>query len=115
MSEPLKQSDKPWSEQYRIVAKQYVDAKAAAKILEETKTAEFSRRVNEVLEADKCPVNRAEAAVKGSDDWMNWLHEMVEARRKADLLSVQLTYIQMRFSEQQDKNATGRAEMKMTR
>ena len=100
----------PLSEQYRIIAKKYVEADAAASLLEETKTAMLAQWMAE--EGDM-PVSRAEMLVKASDKWMDYIVEMIEARNKAALLKAQLEYIRMQFSEQQSKEATQRAEMKL--
>ena len=108
----IPESDRPISEQYRIVAKQWVDAHSAAHILEETKTATLSKLM---LDLGDMPVSRAEMIVKGSDVWRDHLHKMVEARRQADMLRVQLKYIEMRFAEWQASDATARAEMRMSR
>ena len=103
-------NSRPLSEQYRIIAKKYVEADAAASILEETKTAMLAQWMAE--EGDM-PVSRAEMLVKASDKWMDYIVDMIEARKKAALLKAQLEYIRMQFSEQQSKEATLRAEMKL--
>ena len=51
--------------------------------------------------------------VKASQEWHNYIVEMVGARKQAALLKAQLEYIRMQFSEQQSKEATHRAEMKL--
>jgi 23S rRNA maturation mini-RNase III len=98
------------SEQYRMIAKKYVEADAAASILEESKSAVLAQWM-----ADKgdMPVSRAEMIVKASQEWHNYIIEMVSARKQAALLKAQLEYIRMQFSEQQSKEATHRAEMKL--
>lgn len=103
-------SNLPLSEQYRLVAKKWVDADAAANILEETKSAVLSRMM--VSQGD-IPVSRAEMQVKSSQEWEDFLTNMVEARKTAALLKVQLEYIRMQFSEWQSAEATRRAEMKL--
>ena len=50
----------PLSEQYRIVAKSWVDADAAANLLEETKSAVLSRMM---LNLGDMPVSRDELLV----------------------------------------------------
>jgi ribosomal protein S8 len=100
----------PWSEQYRIVAKQFVDADAAASILEELKSATLAQLMTELGDM---PVSRAEMQVKADIEWSGYIEQMVEARRKANKLKVQLEYIRMRFSEQNSHEATKRAEMKL--
>jgi hypothetical protein len=100
----------PLSEQYRVVAKSWVDAEAAASLLEETKSAVLARMM---LAQGDMPVSRAEMNVKASDEWREFIQKMVEAREKAAFLKVKMEYIRMRASEQQSIEATKRAEMKL--
>jgi hypothetical protein len=103
-------NDIPLSEQYRVVAKAWVDADAAANLLEETKSAVLARMM---LNCGDMPVSRAEMQVKGSDDWRDFVTKMVEAREKAALLKVKLEYIRMKFHEWQSIEASRRAEMRL--
>jgi len=100
----------PLSEQFRLVAKRWVEADSAATLLEESKSAILAK-----LMADQgdMPVSRAEMNVKASEQWQDYIKDMVEAREKASLLKVQLEYIRMKFSEWQSYEATKRAEMKL--
>jgi hypothetical protein len=100
----------PWSEQYRIVAKQWVDADAAANFREEMKSAQLARLM--AKEGD-IPVSRAEMNVKASDEWGEFIEQTTDARHKATKLKVQLEYIRMKFMEWQSENATKRAEMRL--
>lgn len=100
----------PWSEQYRIVARKWVDADAAASLLEDTKSAFLSQRMQS--HADLA-VNKAEMIIKGSPQWADFVEKMVAARKQANLLKVQLEYLRMKFSEWQSENATKRAEMRL--
>lgn len=100
----------PWSEQYRIVAKQWVDANAAAEFREEMKSATLSRLM--VKQGD-VPVSRAEMNVKASDEWGEYLEQMTDARKSANLLKVQLEYLRMKFSEWQSHEATKRTEARL--
>lgn len=104
----------PWSEQFRIVAKQWCDADAAASLLEDSKSAFLSARIQEMIEKDpKIALNKAEATVKAADYWEDWIKGMVEARKKANLLKVQMEYLRMKFNEWQSENANKRAEMRL--
>ena len=103
-------ADKPLSEQYRIVAKKWVDADGAANMLEETKSAVLSKMM---VDLGDMPVSKAEMQVKASDAWREHITQMVEARSQASLLKVQMEYIRMRFMEWQSHAATRRAEMKL--
>jgi hypothetical protein len=98
------------SEQYRLVAKKWVDADAAANALEESKTAVLSERM---LALGDMPVSRAEMEIKGSPEWRGYLNAMVDARKQANLLKVQMEYIRMRHREQEGAEATKRAEMRL--
>jgi len=103
-------NNEPFSEQYRIVAKRWVEADAAARMLEETKTAvlaQMKSRLGEMTDA------KAEKIVKSSTEWNDFLQKMVNARTSANLAKVQLKYIEMKYFEWQGANATARAEMRM--
>ena len=98
------------SEQFRLVAKEWVEADAAANILEETKSAVLSQKMAALGDM---PVSRAELNVKASPDWTDHITKMVEARKSANLLKVRMEWLRMRFSELQSSEATRRAEMKL--
>ncbi len=100
----------PISEQYRLVAKRWVDAEAAASILEDTKSAFLSQRMAALGDM---AVSKAEMTVKASDEWKQFIGGMIEARKSANLLKVQLEYLRMRSGEWQSAEATRRAEMKL--
>lgn len=100
----------PWSEQYRIVSKQWVDADAAASILEDTKSAVMAERV---VALGDMAVNKAEATVKASPEWRQHVEAVVNARRAANRLKVQLEYLRMKFSEWQSHEATKRTEARL--
>lgn len=103
-------SNLPLSEQYRIVAKAYVDADSAASLLEETKSAVLARMM---LALGDMPVSRAEMQTKASAEWNEFVTNMVKAREKAAFLKVKLEYIRMKFNEQQSLEASKRAEMRL--
>jgi hypothetical protein len=104
----------PYSEQFRLVAKQWVDADAAATLLEDTKSAILSERMQMLIRGDPgLALNRAEATVKASNEWREWVSGMVDARKKANLLKVQLEYLRMKFNEWQSHEASKRAEMRL--
>lgn len=100
----------PWSEQFRLVSKQWVEAEAAASLLEDTKSAVLSERVQA---SGIKTVNRAEATVKASPEWRDHVTKIVSARRAANLLKVQMEYLRMKFNEWQSHEATKRSEMRL--
>ena len=103
-------SNQPLSEQYRLIAKQWVAADTVASLLEETKSAVLAKMMTR---EGNLPVSRAEMNVKASTAWQDFIESMVKARSEAALLKVQLEYVRMRFSEQQSEEASKRAEMRL--
>lgn len=103
-------NDLPLSEQYRIVAKKWVDADAGANLLEETKSAYLSKLM---ISMGDIAVSKAEMLAKGSAGWTDHITAMVKAREQASLFKVQMEYIRMKFHEWQSIEATRRAEMKL--
>jgi hypothetical protein len=104
------QANTPISEQYRLIAHQWVDAEAAAELLEATKSAYLAKRM---VALGDMPVSKAETIVKASDEWSDYLRKMIAAREKATGLKVQLEYLRMKHMEWQSENATRRAEMRL--
>jgi hypothetical protein len=106
--------NKPWSEQFRLAAVDWVKLEKAAKLWEETKSAELSQRMGELFKKDqKLPVTKAEATVKATEEWKTFIENMVDARAEANMAKVQMEYLRMKFSEWNSSEATKRAEMKL--
>lgn len=103
-------SNEPFSEQYRVVAKKWVEAEAAASILEDTKSAVLSQQM---IALGDIPVSKAEMQTKANPEWIDHVKKIVEARAKANLLKVQMDYLKMKAGEQASFEATRRAEMKL--
>ena len=108
----LPESDRPLSEQFRIVAKRWVDFDAAASLLEETKSAVLAQMM---AKQGDMPVSRAEMNVKASDEWTEHLAKMVAARRDANLAKVQMKYIEIKSMEWTSANANQRHEARLSR
>lgn len=102
--------DLPWSEQFRVTAKAWVELDRAATMLEETKSAVLSQRMAALGDI---PVSHAERSVKASPEWQDFIKSMVDARTQANLKKVQMEYQRMKFSEWQSDNANKRAEMRL--
>ncbi len=98
------------AEHYRLAGMEWVEADAAARILEETKTVIFSQMMSKHSDM---PVSRAEHLVRGSTEWHEWVHNMVEQRTKANAAKIELRYREMKFMEHQSHAATARAERRM--
>lgn len=107
-------SNLPLSEQYRLVALKFVDADAAAKILEELKTARLSEMIGDAMRQDATlAYNKAEGLVKSSRVWQDYITGMVNARKLANRLKLQLEYIRMKHSEWMSSEATTRVERRL--
>src|SRR6266704_1221125 len=107
-------SNYPISEQFRIVAKKWVEADEAASLMEETRTSVLSEMINNVISYDiSMPFNKAELAAKSSPEYKDFITAMVKLRSKANLLKVKLEFLRMRFSENQSREATARAESRL--
>lgn len=103
-------SNRPWSEQFRLVAKDWVEKDGAARLLEESKTptlAQHMKRHGDV------PAAHAERDVKASEEWSDYIKVMTDARTAANLAKVKMEYVRMKFSEWQSEEATKRAESRL--
>jgi hypothetical protein len=108
--------ERPISEQFRLVAKKYVEADSAARLLEEMKTTTLEQQKQDLIEAEgDMPDSHAERRVKSSPKWAEYIKSMVDARTDANLKKLQMEYLRMRFTEQQDANASARAEMRLVK
>lgn len=103
-------SNQPISEQYRVIAKAWVEADGVARLLEETKTAVLAQWVKS---HGDMAVNAAEREVKASPQWEEFIDKMVTARTQANLKKVQMEYIRMKAMEHQSMEATKRSEMRL--
>jgi len=103
-------SNMPVSEQFRVTAKHWVELDRAATMLEETKSAVLSQKMNALGDI---PVSHAERTVKASPEWSDFIKAMVDARTQANLKKVQMEYLRMKFQEWSSENANKRAEMRL--
>jgi len=112
----IPESEQPWPEKFRVVAKQWVEADAAASLMEELKTTTLAtKKAALIAKEGDMPDTKAERKVKAGADWNEYITTMCKLRKEANLLKMQLKYIEMNFMMNQSMEATGRAEMKMTR
>jgi hypothetical protein len=108
----MPERERPISEQFRIVARHWVEADKAANILEECKSAVLSKLM--MAQGDMA-VSKAEMLSKASKEWQEHLDMMVSARADANLRKVQMEFIRMQFSEWQSNDANARRERHMGR
>jgi len=100
----------PISELYRLAAEDWVKLDGAARLLEETKTAVLSQMMASLGDM---PVSRAELTVKSTDDWKEFVTEMVKARTAANEKKIEVEYLKMRFAEWNSNEANARIERKL--
>lgn len=105
-------ADRPISEEYRIAAKEWVEADRLANLAEELKSAKLSEMI---LRDASLSVNRAEAQAKASNEWRDYIEDMVAKRSAATLAKVKVKWIEMKFSEWQAHDANARRERQMGR
>jgi hypothetical protein len=115
-SEEIPQKQRLISSVYYEVGSKWVDLDAAARILEETKTALLSQRKLEVeAQGGKMSKAQAEDLVRASPEWRDHLHKIVNARTAANRERLKLETLRMRHAEQQSKEATARHEARLDR
>jgi uncharacterized protein YgiM (DUF1202 family) len=110
MSADMDGDNRPLSEVWRLLSKQWVDLDSAASLLESTKSAYLSQRMTALGDM---PVSKAELQVKASPEWSEFVTKMVAARTAANLAKVKLEWLKMRFQEQSSHEATARAERRL--
>ena len=100
----------PFSAKYRIVGERWVNAEAAAQLLEDMKSAIMAQRQAALGDI---PVNKAEQSVKASPYWEDYIKQTVEARKEANLAKVHLEVSRMEYYENQGREANQRTEMRV--
>jgi hypothetical protein len=103
-------TNQPYSEQYRLAGLDWVEKDAAARLLEEGKTAFLSQRKMQTgLSADSA----AEREVKASAEWSDYIKKMTAARTAANRAKIKMEFVKMRAWEATNTEANKRAEMKL--
>jgi len=110
VAKPLPENEHPLSEQFRLVAKAWADLDGAARMLEETKTANLSTMMKRLGDI---PAAHAERDVKASPEWHDFIKRMVETRTAANIKKVQLEYIRMKAAEWTSAEANARQERRL--
>ena len=112
----MPERDQPISESFRLTAREYADADAAASLLEELKSVTLEKLKSELIaEKGDMPDNKAERMVKASRAWEEYVRNMCVQRARATKLRLKLEWTRMKFSEWQALDATARAEMRLSR
>lgn len=105
---------RPLSELYEEIGEKWVDYKAAATLLRDSKSSVISNWIGEYqLQHPGVAFNKAEAAVKASVKHTNYVKQMVEAERLEDLYKVKMDTIKMRSGEWSSQEANERLKAKL--
>ena len=103
-------NDVPVSEQYRLAAVQWVRVDAAARMLEEGKTAYVAQQINKLGDI---PHAKAERIVKASEEYSDFIKKMVNAKTAANDMREELAWLKMRSMERTSEEANARSERKL--
>ncbi len=101
----------PPSQLFHEAGLDWADKKAAADLLEDTKSAVIAKWQQELGDM---PVNRAEQLVKSQPRYTELIEQIVEARRVANVAWVVMNVRKMEHAEHQSEEANNRQEMRMT-
>ena len=103
-------NDVPISEQYRLAAQQWVRVDAAARMLEEGKSAYVAQQITKLGEM---PHAKAERIVKASPEYSDYIKKMVNAKTAANEMKEELAWLKMRHMERTSEEANFRSERKL--
>lgn len=93
-------NQRPQSEIYREAALRWNDLDAAARLLEDTKSAVLAERISQLLaEFPHYSQAKAEQKVKSSDAWRDFLEKCVRARTAANRAKIEVDFQRMKHWE----------------
>lgn len=101
---------KPISEVWYSAASTWVEAEAAANLLEETRGAVFAQMC---AQHTGVPTSRAEMLAKASPEWEDHVKKIAAAREAANRAKIKVEYVRMRFWERNSQEANERMESKL--
>ena len=110
MNAPFGRNDVPVSEQYRQAAEKWVRVDAAARMLEEGKSAYIAQQITKLGEM---PHAKAERIVKASVEYADYIKKMVNAKTAANEMKEELAWLKMRHMERTSEEANLRSEKKL--
>ncbi len=107
----LPEKDKPLSERFRLMGKQWVQANKVATAMEEGRKPALARMKTDIMRKQgEMSEAKAERIVLSSTDWAEYIQAMVNLRAEADDLKVEMDALQIEKSEQINDSANARAE-----
>jgi hypothetical protein len=105
-----RRNDVPISEQYRLAARDWVEVDAAARMLEEGKSAYVAQQIDKLGDI---PHAKAERMVKASPEYSDFIKKMVNAKTAANRQKVECDFLKMRHMERTSEEANARTERKL--
>lgn len=112
----IAQKDRPISERYRLLAAEFRKMNKAAKFYDENKKRELNRLILDVRKDDtSIPHNRAEVIASSTDEWGEYLRNMIQAEVDADYLRHMMKALEIEHSEWMMATADARRERHMGR
>ncbi len=99
-----------WAEEFKKAGEHWTDVEAAASLLEDTKSSELSRRMAELGDM---AVSKAEMMVKKTDQWRQFVENIVKTRQEANKAKINVDYCRMKHQDWLNKDANTRAEMRL--
>jgi len=107
-------SETPIEEQWRVAASLWADADEFARECEEKKSIYIAEQKNARCALnDKLSDAAAERQVRGSQQYQDFIMQMVNARTEANLLRTQMDYLKMKHEKWRSLNARNRQEREM--
>lgn len=103
-------SSRPASEIWHEAAQRWVDAEAAANLLEETKSAILSQMMSR---SNATSVAAKELSVKAGQEWYQYVERIAAARKAANKAKVEAEFLKMVYWERQSVEANHRAEARL--
>lgn len=103
-------NDVPVSEQYRLAAIDWVDTDAAARMLDEGKSAYIAQQINKLGDI---PHSKADRKVRASPEYADYIKKMVNAKTAANRARLELDYLKMKHMETTSAEANARSERKL--
>ena len=98
------------SEQLHKAYTEWADKKAAADFRDNMKTAFLAQRIKE---RGDIPYSHAERDVKASPEWKQYITDMVEATRQANIARRDIEVIKAKMTEWQNDEANHRAQTRL--
>lgn len=100
----------PLSEEFRIAGNDWAEKEYIASLLEDTKSNIMAQKIATLGDM---PINRAEQTIKATQEWLDYIKKIVDARKAANLAKINMEFMKLKYHEAQSREATARAESRL--